>query len=165
LDEETRALILKALNDQAVKKIFKIIILTHTVGGAATWIVAGSGIMELVSSFSDGKISVEKLLTSQTFLLYISKLVGTALIPYIVWRNDQVKNKLLKSATNGVPLLGSWVFPAWALLDQNKFFKFWKIYGQTKKAYRDTIPESATEQQINIFKEQLITACHEKFPQ
>jgi len=166
LDKEKIEIIQTSLNKESVQKIFKIMFLDATVGAGATWALAISGLMEteeikeLVFGVFRGEIPLENLLKSQTLALYISKLIGMVIMPYVIWRKDKVKHKVLKSAMNGVPLIGSWAFPVWAFWDEKEFLKFFKVYRKTKKTYRAIIKEQDDEERTkkeDVFKKLLET--------
>ncbi len=167
LDKKTRTSITNALNEKAIRKIFLISSLTFSIGGAATWLVIGSGIMELYSQLEEGSISLQDVFESRTFLLYCGKLFTMMLVPYITWRNDHVKNKIGKSIMNGVPIVGSWVFPAWAMQEEEEFLKFWKVVNKVKKDHQDVLNEKNTQEERHkkelIFRKNLTTSIEKQF--
>ena len=160
---ETRDRIAKTLETEYIKSVFKIFSLSMTFGGALTLIVGGGGIVEIIPKVWNNEMSFSEGFTSNTALLYYSKLIFTAMIPYIIWIKSDVKHKTLKSITNGFPAIGSWVFPFLAMLDQKTFYKFWKIYGKTKNDYRKTIKGEDHEQDFDEFNEKLIKLCAKSF--
>lgn len=162
LDEETRDSISNALNQKAIRKILQIISTTTVVGGLATFGVFGSGAIELYSQFNEEGVPISEIFQSTTFYLYCAKLFSMTLIPYIRWGKDPVKNKILKSAINGFPLIGFWAFSVWTMSGEKYFFKFWKVYGDTRRAYQKAISENSDEAKNN-FKEALHEAIEKRF--
>ena len=164
INDVDKLIIEESLGKEVVKKIFKIFFITQSAGGVLTWTVIGGGIGEIIPKILNGTISLQEAVASYTALIYYSKIVASMLVPYMIWRNDKVKNKIVKSMVNGIPVVGTWAFPLVALSSHKEFFKFWNIYSKIKKSYRRTVEESSdASASVDFFKNKLSKACKDKF--